>query len=102
MDLRISRPSIPAVEFMSNCKPSGQRWGDIQKANGDEQGPDDQDRNPELRFPNPIVFRSIVSVDLIRELYSQHGSHDEPYAESEVSKTGSPNTEPVSTSEEVW
>jgi len=76
--------------------------GDIQQTNGNEQGPDDQDRNPHLRFSNPIVFRSVVGVDLIRELYTQHGGDDEPYAESEISKTGSSNTEPVSTGEEFW
>ena len=76
--------------------------GDIQKTNGNEQRPDDQRRNSHLGLSNPIAFRSIVGVDLIRESYTNHGSGDESDAKSEIGKTRSSNTEPVSTGEEFW
>ena len=76
--------------------------GDIQKTNGDEQRSDDQGRNSHLRLSNPIAFRPIVGVDLIRESYTNHCSGDESDTKSEISKARSSNTETVSTGEEFW
>ena len=75
---------------------------DIQKANWNEQRSGDQDRNSHLRLSNSIVFRSIMGIDLIGEPYTNHGGGEEPNTETEISKAGGSDAEPVSTSEEFW
>lgn len=76
--------------------------GDIQKANGDEQRPDDQDRNSHLRLPNTIVFRSIVGIDLVREPCSEHSGGEEADPETEISETRGSNAETVGIGKELW
>lgn len=74
----------------------------VQKADGDEQGPNDQGRNSHLGFSNSVVLSSVVSVDLIQEPCTNHGSDDEPDAETNIGDTGGSDSEPVGVGEEFW
>ena len=74
---------------------------DIQKANWDEQRPNDQGGNSHLRLSNAVVLSSVVCIDLIQEPRTNHRSEDKPGAEAKVGDTGGPNSEPVGVSEEL-
>ena len=76
--------------------------GGIQKANGDEQRPDDQDGNSHLRLSNTIIFCSIVAINLVREPCSEHSGGDEANPKTEISETGGSNAETVGTGKEFW
>jgi hypothetical protein len=76
--------------------------GGIQKADGDEQRADDQDRNPHLRLSNTVIFCSIVAIDLIREPCGKHSGSNEADPEPEISETGGSDAETVGMGEELW
>ena len=74
---------------------------DIQEANWDKQGPDDQGRNSHLGLSYTTSFCFIVSVDFVRELCSEERGGDESETEAEIGKAGCSNPEPISMSEDI-